>query len=104
MGGLRHLIQILLLRDGSLADMLHSRAQCVRCIFTRPAMADLRHSVAPCINVRRIVVLTDMDLEPLQRRSQFVALQANLAQLRNQCQIFLTREPATVAQPTLEAC
>jgi len=42
MGGLRHLIQILLLRDGSLADMLHSRAQCVRCGFTRPSIADLR--------------------------------------------------------------
>jgi len=54
--------------------------------------------------VRRIVVLTNMDLERLQRRSQLVALHANLAQLRNQCQIFLTREQATVAQPTLEAC
>ncbi len=100
--GLRHLVQLLPLLGDSPPDMLHSRAQRVRCVLTRPAIADLWHLIEPCINLRRFMVLTNVDLERLQGRLQLVVLQANPAQLRSERQTFLTHEQATVTQPALE--
>ena len=63
--GLRHIVHLLSLLDGSPAQVLRGNTQRIGCAVARPAVTYLRHVVEPFIWMRHVVVLTELDLERL---------------------------------------
>src|SRR6266511_2401413 len=66
--GLRQVVQLLSLLDGSPAHMPHGAAQRSGCAVARPAVANLRHIIEPLVRLWCITMLAEFDQERLQRR------------------------------------